>query len=599
MPMAEPSTKGWRDFATLRTTRSGLRRRARKLETASLKHARTFIVERFDSVKSVRRQALGWLTVVGLLICVSVFQLLGYQRSYSVITTVAGGTYAEGVSGKLETMNPILVRTPAEQSASRLIFSGLLSYDETGHLRGELAKSWRVENSGLRYVVDLQPGVTWHDGKPLTADDVVFTVGLIKNQLVRSPLQPSWSQIKVVKLSSTSVAFDLARIYAAFPHALTFGVLPRHILGSLPPEKLRESDFNRQPIGSGPFRFDNLQVINPDEGRLIVYLTGNPTYVRGQPRLERMQLHVFQDSSRIEKSFLASEINAATDLTSDQVNAIATTKQDALVYRTTLLNGMYAFMRNDTTLFGDKTVRKAFVLATDRAAIIKALHGYASPLNGPLTVEQLPSSQSKRQATANASQAAALLDQAGWQLRDGKRSKDGQPMKINLVSSTSGDYPKVVAELKKQWEAIGATVTTRLVPPESFQQLIVLPRDYDALVYELQLGADPDVFAYWHSSQADPRGLNLSNYKSDVSSDALSSAQLRLEPSLRLPKYQLFVDTWLEDAPAIALYQPQLHYVTTDDLSSIRIMNAVVDRTDRYRMVELWTATRGWRYASP
>lgn len=100
--------------------------------------------------------------------------------------------YAEGVSGKLETMNPILVRTPAEQSASRLIFSGLLSYDETGHLRGELAKSWRVENLGLRYVVELQPGVTWHDGKPLTADDVVFTVGLIKNQLVRSPLQPSW-----------------------------------------------------------------------------------------------------------------------------------------------------------------------------------------------------------------------------------------------------------------------------------------------------------------------------------------------------------------------------------------------------------------------
>ncbi len=597
--MDEPASKGWRERVPKRPTRVTLKRRARKIETASVKHTQKFIVERLDNIKLVRRQALGWLFAVVLIIAISLFQLLSYQRSYSVLAPIEGSTYAEGVSGKLETMNPILARTSAEQSAARLLFSGLTSYDSAGQLRGELAEKWRTEDGGKRYIVDMRSSAVWHDGKPVTADDVVFTVGLIKNQLVRSPLYGSWSQIKVTKLSDHSVSFELARVYAAFPHALTFGILPRHLLASIPPERIRESDFNRQPIGSGPFKFNHLQVINPDQGRLIVYLDRNDTYIRARPRLDRLQLHVFKSSADIKKSFLSQEINAANDLTSDEVHDIASSRDTTVAYRTTLLNGMFAFLRNDTALFGDKTVRKAFVLATDRAAIIKELHGYASPLNGPLTAEQLPSMATRRQAAADTAQAATLLDQAGWKLTDGKRSKDGALMKIQLATVKSGDYPKVVELLKKQWEAIGATVTVRIVEPDEFQQNILLPRDYDALVYELELGADPDVYAYWHSSQADPRGLNLSNYKSTIASDALSSAQLRLERAARLPKYDLFADTWLEDAPAIALYQPQLHYVTSDTTSSIQVARAVVNRVDRYRLIELWAVDKGWRYSSP
>ena len=137
------------------------------------------------------------MVVIRLLISVSAFQLIGYQRSYSTYAPTTGGTFAEGVVGPLETMNPIFARTTAEQSASRLIFSGLLSYDSTTHLRGELADSWRAEDEGRRYIVDLKKDVYWHDGKKVTADDVVYTINMIKNPLVRSPLYSSWSQVKV------------------------------------------------------------------------------------------------------------------------------------------------------------------------------------------------------------------------------------------------------------------------------------------------------------------------------------------------------------------------------------------------------------------
>ena len=589
----------WKRFRKLNPSGTTIRSRARKIENATLRHAHTFILSRFENIRFVKRHTFGWLIFVSLLICVSAFQLLGYQRSYSQYAPASGGTFAEGVVGPLETMNPLFARTSAEQSASRLLFSSLLTYDTTTHLRGELADSWRVENDGKRYVVDLKKDLVWHDGKKISADDVIYTVSMIKNPLVRSPLYASWSQIKVTKLSQTSVAFDLVRAYAAFPHALTFGILPKHILGSTPPERLRESDFNRQPVGSGPFVFTRLQIIDPDEGRLIVYLDRNKTYNRGAPKLDRFQLHVFKDSAAIKQAFIRQEINAGADLNSSELQDINNQRQNAVVYKTLISDGMYAFLKNDAPEFSDPLVRKAFVMGTDRVALIKKLHGYANKLDGPLTLQQLPSSQQRRQPSFNNEQAVALLDQAGWKLQGQKRVKDGVVMSIDLVSVQSGDYPIIVNELKQQWQRLGAEVNIRLVDPNDIQQTVILPRSYDALVYELELGADPDIFAYWHISQADPRGLNLSNYKSTIASEALSSAQLRLESSNRTPKYEIFTDTWIADNPAIALYQPQLHYATAADTLALRSASTLSSRTDRYRSVELWSVNKDWRYTSP
>ncbi len=596
--MSDRPSKSWRSFRSLKPSRTSFQRRARQLETISIKHAHKFILERVDSIRTVKRHAIGWLVVMGLLIGVSTLQLFGYQRSFLTTSPVSGGTFAEGVVGPIETFNPIFARTAAEQSATRLLFSGLLSYDMTGHLQGELADNWTIENGGKRYIVNLRNDIKWHDGKPFTANDVIFTVSLIKNQFVRSPLYSSWTSIKVTKLSDTAVAFDLARPYAAFPYALTFGILPRHVLDGVPPERLRESDFETQPVGTGPFMFGRRQIINTDEGRSIVYMSRNPRYFHGETKLEKFQLHVFKDTAQIKKSFEMQEINAGTDFSSQELIDIIHERPETLVYDTKTLNGMYAFLRNDAAMFGDKNVRKAFLMATDRRAIIKALHGYASPLEGPLTVEQLPSMASRKQAGYNLKEANSILEQAGWKLQGDKRSKDGSPLLINLLSVKSGDYPVITDQLKKQWEQLGAIVVVRLMDADQFQQTVLLPRNYDALVYELELGADPDVFAYWHASQADPRGLNLANYKSDVASEALSSAQLRLEMNVRQPKYDIFADTWLADVPAIALYQPQLHYATTESADTIQVSSSVVTRTGRYRSVDLWTVESGWRYRS-
>lgn len=547
----------------------------------------------------VQRHALGWMILVALLVGLTGAQMLWSQRAFSRETPVSGGVYAEGVVGPLEVINPLFASTSAEQSASRLVFSSLLSYDRYNRLRGELADTWRVENGGKRYVLTLRQTVSWHDGRAFTADDVVFTVNRIKNPLTRSALYGSWRDVSVAKLGTYQVAFDLSQPYAPFLHALTFGILPVHLLNDVSPEQLRESAFNRSPIGTGPFAFTRLQTINAESGRYVVYLTANQKFMRGAPKLDRFQLHVFADHDAVARAFSSGEINAATDIIAEDVDRIVAQQPQSRQSHAPLYDGVYAFLRTDSGMLNDIAVRQALRLATDRPAIIKAVKA-ASSLDGPLVRQQYGFVSQKRQPGFDRVAAEKLLDQAGWPRGvNGIRAKDGLPLRLSVVAPRSGDFPKVLEKLVSNWRAIGVDIETQLVTTDNIQQNVLLPRAYDVFVYELAIGADPDVFAYWHSSQADPRGLNLANYRSTKADEALASAQSRLEADLRQRKYETFVDQWLVDTPAIALYQPVLPYVTTDTARSLLLESDVIDAADRYRSVENWTINVGRSAMTP
>lgn len=591
--MEEPTPQNWKKFSRLRPNRKTMTKRARKIESVTLKHAHTFIIRRWDNVKSVRRFALSWLILMGLLIGVSGLQMMTYRTSFSQVAAASGGTYAEGVTGPLETINPLFANTNAEKSANELIFSGLLGYDRFNQLRGDIAETWRIENNGTRYVFDLKKNITWHDGAKVTANDVVFTIERIKNPLTRSSLFGTWENISVKKLSEFSVAFDLPAPYAPFPHALTMGIIPRHLLNDVAPESMREASFNRAPIGTGAFTFNRLQLIDPDQARVVLYLSANQKYLRGVPKLDRFQLHVYKDREQVKQAFLTSEVNAAADLSSNDMKQISDEKPDSRDHDAALYNGTYAFFRTDSAVLSDVKIREALRFAVDRELIIKKLHGYGTTLDGPLLNDQISSLSLKKQPDLSIELANKKLDEAGWTLQNNKRVKDGKELKLTVVSPQSGDYPVILETITDNWRKLGITVETQLAPTDTIQQNVIVPRAYDVLIYELAIGVDPDVYAYWHSTQADPRGLNLSNYKSPAADEALTSAQSRSENDLRRPKYLTFVDTWLKDVPAVALFQPSLQYVTTKTSDGLTDGTTFVDSIGRYRSIELWTVQTG------
>lgn len=597
----DPNDAQWKKFVRIkRPTVRHVRVRARRLEGATVRHAHRFILSRWSNLRDVRRHALGWLALAGLLVIATGVQLFWVQSAHTRTSQIDGGTYAEGVIGRLDTLNPVYASTQSERSASYLLFSSLLRYDRLNNLESDLATNWKVSPDGRVYTVSMRRDATWHDGKPVTSKDVEFTMGLIKNPRTRSALYRTWQDVTVKATGQYEVEFTLPSAYAPFPHALTFGLLPEHVLKGVSPARLRENAFNREPVGSGPFTFTSVQIINPDADRVVLQVERNDQYYRGPVRLERFQLHTYENHDDLRQGFLSREINAASDLTSSDVATIKEQTPASIVNDAPLNNGVYAFFQLDQPILSDLAVRRALIQATDRTALRREAADYSSPLEGPLVAEQTAGIGDLRQTGFNAEAARAALDAAGWKLGKGTvREKNGQPLNISVVAPRSGDFPALMGNLASQWRSVGVDVKAQIVDPRTFEQNILTPRAYDVLLYELALGADPDVFAYWHSSQASVRGFNLSNYKSGVADDALLSARSRSEPDLRTAKYRGFFEQWLEDAPAVALYRPHLRYVATDSTSSIVRTRPIVDTLNRYHTLDDWTVRKGIRFKTP
>jgi peptide/nickel transport system substrate-binding protein len=562
----------------------------RRVERVTLRHAHKFIIRRLANLREVRRHAFGWIILVGLLSGVAWWQADLSTRSYSTDVPAEGGVYTEGVAGTIDNVNPIFAATQAERSASRLLFAGLLTYDDEGDLVGELARSWTFDDTGKVFTIKLRPEARWQDGAAITADDVVFTFSLIKNADTRSPLYASWRNIGVEKVDAQTIRFTLPAAYAGFPNSLTVGILPMHTLKKVRPSELRTEPFNRSPsVGSGPFVFQGLSTVDAAQTHYVVRMSANTMYVLGAPKLAGFQLHAYKDREELPKALRNQEVASIGDTVISQLNSIDTSTFQRI--DAPLDNGVYAFLRTDSGLLGDVKVRQALQLATDHVAIAKLFHGAVSNLEGPLFPNQLGFSADTHQPTLNVARAKQLLDEAGWaQAGQGsRRIKNGQPLKLHLVTVSSGDYPALAQTLMDEWSKIGVEFEPTLVKAEDIQQNVILPRAYDMLIYEIAIGADPDVFAYWHSSQASSRGFNLSDYKSAKVDDALDSARSRLDPNLRAAKYHLFLQQWLGDAPAVALYRPSLVYIQNKDVVTFD-NHPLVDPVDRYFNIRYWAA---------
>lgn len=508
---------------------------------------------------------------------------------YSAPVAAESGVYTEGVFGALDNLNPVLASSPAERSASRLLFAQLLRYDRNGDLVGELVRTWRAEQDGKVFVIELRPEAKWQDDQPVTADDVLFTFNMIKNADTHSPLYSSWRNIVVEKIDTYNVRFILPSPYAAFLNSLTIGVLPNHLLKDVLPSGLRTADFNLRPkIASGPFVFEDLNVLDSKQAHHLLRLRANDKYVLGKPKLDGFHLHAYKDRDEMVRAYRSQEVASLSDATADQLRSLP--ENSYVQSNSPLYNGTYAFLNNSSPVLSDAKVRQALQSATDQPELIKPFGDRVNPLGGPLLPGQLGYRVDLRQPVTDLAKANSLLDAAGWvRGADGLRQKEGRQLQLRLVTTSSGDFPAVAEGLMNQWQKLGVAFDSQLIKSEDIQQNVIIPRGYDVLIYEVVLGRDADVYAYWHSSQANERGLNLSNYRSSKVDEALETARISLDSNQRDAKYRLFVQQWLLDAPAVALYRPTLTYVQNKNVVTFT-PHPLVEQADRYFNIRSWAS---------
>ncbi len=594
--MDDKNKPAWRERIQLKkrskTLKKSAQKQARKVEGATMRHAHRFLVSRWDKVREIRLHIIVWLGSVAVLIALVGLQMVWFQRSYVTKAAVNGGTYAEAIKGSIDTLNPLYATQPAELAASHLLFSSLYQNDTTGHLRGDVAKTMNIEGDKV-FTVKLRPDVRWHDGEPLTANDVVYTVGLMRSQVVRSVMAASWQGVAVSRIDDYTVQFTLPAAYAAFPQALTFSILPEHILKTVDQSIIRESSYSKAPIGSGPFKLRLLQSVNVNENRKVVHMDANRDYYAGSPRLDHLQIHTYGDNDSMGKALRTGEVNAASDIDSTTAEHVDGNRFTTVAVPVN--SGVYALFNLAQPALKDQVVRRALLMGTDTTAIRKKLYGNPQALSLPFFASQVNGLSGIAAPVFDKSTAKQLLETSGWQMVTGVRTKAGAELRLRVVTRKNSDYEVALQSLAGQWRELGVKVDSVVVEPSTFTQDVLHDRNYDVLLDELVIGGDPDVFAYWHS-----RGLlNFTGYGSQVSDDALSSARTTSNPMLRSVKYMNFARQWTADVPAIGLYQSNFIYTHSKDTRSVESDETIVSPDDHYAGVRYWTAEQGNVHKTP
>ena len=582
-----------------RLIRLRFRRRIRKgqrqvedLGVQAEKSIEQHLFKRFDRLVKVKRFVIGWLGLMLILLGALVAQNLALSNYYQTFETVPGGIYTEGILGRFTNANPIYATSDADASVSRLVFAGLLNYGPKGQLVTDLAKDYSVEGHGNTYVVHLKPGLKWQDGRPLTSADVVFTYQLIQNPDVQSPLRGAWQDIKITAPDDHTVVFKLPGALAPFPYSLTTGILPKHLLDGIAPADMRSAEFNTiKPVGSGPFAWQAINVSgdgNPKHAQEQIGLIPFADYQGGKPKLQQFVIRVFADKDQMIKAFADNQLTAVEGLTDVPAGLKGNTR--VVVHNLPLRAANMVFFRTSQGVLADQKIRQALVRGADTNAIISALPYPTRPTREPILIGQIGYDPALAQPGHDSQTAASLLDADGWKLdKTGYRTKDGKTLIVNLTVADTPEYRQVGQALRSQWSKIGVKTNLQFLDTTDFQTALTY-HDYDAIIYGISIGADPDVFVYWDSSQADIRSanrLNLSEYKNPTADAALEAGRTRIDPTLRVIKYRPFLQAWQQDAPALGLYQPRVLYLTNGTLNGLGDQ-PINTSTDRYSNVQNW-----------
>jgi peptide/nickel transport system substrate-binding protein len=535
------------------------------------------------------------LVVLATLVVVAVL-LLSQQPVLTPILPEAapGGVYSEGLIGSLGRLNPLLDwNNPADRDVDRLIFSGLVKFDSHGLPQPDLADSWGTSADGTVYNFTLRSQAEWQDGIPVTSDDVIFTIDLIKSSsLFPADIKDLWSQIDVKRLDDKNIKFTLPEPYAPFLDYATFGILPQHILGSTAADQLDSVPFNINPVGSGPYKFDHLLIEN---GSITgVVLAVNPTYYGSEPYIQQVVFRYYPDSQSAFDAYEQGEVMGVSELTTD-VLAQALEDPRLSVY-TSRLPEMSIILLNlksqDAPYLDNANVRRALMLGLNRNHIVgRLMHGQAIVADGPV----LPGSWAYYDGIEHLSYdpegAVSLLKGEGYVIPatgGTVRAKDSTALDFHLIVPDDALHTQIGQVIQQEWAQIGVQINLQPVPYDQIVPTYLAPREYQAALVDLNLARtpDPDPYPFWHQAEA-TGGQNYSQWDNRAASEYLEQARTETDFTVRARLYRNFQVIFQKELPSLPLFFPVYNYGVDAQVHGVQ-MAPLYDRSDRLSLLSSW-----------
>jgi peptide/nickel transport system substrate-binding protein len=573
------------------------RRQVNDMTDTATSHIDRHIFRRMNNFADVGRFMVAWLMLVVILIGGVAYQSRGLAKYYLSNQGIDGGVLSEGMIGSYTTPSPLFAVSTVDLTVSRLLFSSILTYDDHGALVNDLADSVARSDDGLNYSVKLKQGVMWHDGQKFTAKDVVYTYKAIQNIDTKSPYNVSWQGVIISQVDDYTVSFVLPSPLNSFPLSLTNGIVPEHVLSKLSFADLRGSEFNSRPVGTGSFKFsrvvriDDIQSISK---RQRIEMVKNDKYFRGSPKIDAYLLFALKDEADIKEQLRTRQIDAAVLGSNPDLGDL---ESKYIVTNIPLLAGTYLFFNNQKPPFNTPEFRQALLAGTNTDMLRSKLGYPVQKVESPLLSAQSGYDINYLQNPYNLDAANTALDTQGW-LRDpadgNYRKKDGRMLELTLSTLEGSDFAVIASSLQDDW-AKGMGIKLNISTKSSADiQPLVLQHAYDMVLYGISVGIDPDVYAYWHSSQAVADRFNMSLYKSDAADRSLESGRTRPDIGLRAAKYKPFLDAWKKDAPAIGLYQPPVFYISRSKVYGFDPAR-LNSSSDRFYNVQNWQVSSGKR----
>ena len=536
--------------------------------------------------------------VWGTLVLAALFLLTGcaINTALPIARTgpVPGGQVVEAITGSAGPLNPLFEQEENARDIDTLIYQGLTTLDKNQKVVGLLAAGWTIGDNGLSYTFNLRSSVRWADGKPFTADDVMFTYGILQSPDYQEPTQQNWKQLKVEELGKLQVKFTLKSQWAGFALAMRHGIIAKHLFQDVRVADMAASQYSgARAIGTGPFKVGSIT-----SDRHQVTLDRNP-YARPKPYLDNFVFRSYPLLDDAVDAVSRGEADMAGELALQAASALARRPDLVLVQVRTFIVATVLFnLTPDLAVyFNPPSVRQALNQAIDRKKIVRdVLEGRADPAPGPIPPSDWAFSKpAAEKLSYDQVQAQKALQAAGWtmNLQTGILSRAGREFSVTLVTTDAYPFRQVAEEVSAQLRLIGVQVKLApSVPASVLVSKYLIGRQYQMALTVLDGGADPDQSTFWHSGQS-PDTINFAvdrlPRQALIDKD-LEDGVANTDVTTRRSKYEDFQQLMSDAAPAIFLFEPHYTYVVSKRVRGLHT-NPVIDPGDRFEYVSDWYVT--------
>lgn len=453
-------------------------------------------------------------------------------------------------------LNPLLATDAGSSAITGYIFNGLLKYDKHGKIVGDLAKSFRFSDDKT-LIFELRRDVKWHDGEPFTAKDVVFTFDLIHSDKVVTPYTSNFRVVESIKaLDKYTLRVKYKKPYFKALDTWLMQIVPEHVLASQ--EDIMGSSFNKQPIGTGPYRLSKLEFSKNIE------LSAFEDYYEHKPNIETISFHVIADPTTRFLMLKSQQIDIG-NLEPLQLQRQVNDTFFEHYQKIEQLDYAYSYLGFNLKKkkFQDERVREALSLAIDRQGLVDILFlGHGQACRGPFYPGSDAFNPDVPLPKVDLERAKTLLKEAGYDER--------HPLEFEIATSNASEVRPYAAEIMQhQLSKIGVKVQLRVMEWQAFLNMVVFPRKFDTVLLGWSLPLLPDPYLVWHSDNDKPGGFNFIGYRNSEVDHLIKEAESIVDAeALAKVQREIFAKI-VADNPYLFLYVPNDISVVNKSISPI------------------------------